>query len=132
MALTVDRPTPRRTGDLIVRPAAASKKFYAGAIVAIDASGNATPGATATDIKGAGRCREQVDNSSGLAGALNVEIEKGIFHFANSSTDPVVAGDIAGDCYIVDDQTVSHTDTSQSVAGKVFDLDTLGVWVDMR
>jgi len=127
--LTEDRNTPRRTGDLLSLPAAAAKKFYAGAIVARDAAGNATPGATATDILGAGRCKAQVDNSAGAAGALNVEIEKGVFRVANSATDPVVVADIGNDCYIVDDQTVSHTDTNQSVAGKVFDVDAQGVWV---
>lgn len=133
MALTADRvATSRRTGDTLTRPAAANKKFYAGSLVAIDASGNATPGATATDILGSGRCREQVDNTGGAAGAVNVDIEKGIFKYANSATDPVVAGDVGKDCYIEDDQTVSHTDTNQSLAGKVFDLDVDGVWVDQR
>ncbi len=132
MALTADRTTPRRGGDLLDLPAAASKKFYAGSLVAVDASGNATPGATATDILGVGRCREQVDNSSGAAGAVTVPIEKGIFRFANSATDPVTRADIGKDCYIVDDATVSHTDTNQSVAGKVFDVESQGVWVDMR
>lgn len=132
MALAADRETPRRSGDQLDLPAAASKKFYAGAIVARDAAGNATPGATATDILGVGRCREQVDNSSGAAGAVRVPIEKGVFRFANSAADPVTRADIGADCYIVDDYTVSHTDTNQSVAGKVFDVDALGVWVDMR
>lgn len=132
-ALTADRVnTTRRSGDVLTRPAAANKKFFAGAMVATDASGNATPGATATDLIGAGRCREQVDNTGGAAGAVNVTIEKGIFKYANSATDPVVAGDIGQNCYIVDDQTVSHTDTNQSVAGKVFDLESDGVWVDQR
>lgn len=127
--LAADRNTARRSGDSLNLPAAAAKKFYAGAIVARDAAGNATPGATATDILGMGRCKAQVDNSAGAAGALRVEIEKGTFLFANSATDPVVVADIGNDCYIVDDQTVSHTDTNQSVAGKVFDVEANGVWV---
>lgn len=128
-ALTEDRNTPRRTGDTISLPAAAAKKFYAGSIVARDAAGNATPGATAADILGMGRCKTQVDNSAGAAGDLNVEIEKGVFRFANSATDPVLVSDRGNNCYIVDDQTVSHTDTNQSVAGVVFDVDAQGVWV---
>lgn len=128
-ALTEDRNTPRRTGDTISLPAAAAKKFYAGSIVARDAAGNATPGATAADILGAGRCKAQVDNSAGAAGDLRVEIEKGVFRFANSAADPVLVSDIGNNCYIEDDQTVSHTDTNQSVAGVVFDVDAQGVWV---
>lgn len=131
-ALDADRNTPRRSGDRLNLPAAAAKKFYAGAIVARDAAGNATPGATAADILGMGRCKEQVDNTNGAAGAVQVVIEKGIFHYANSVADPVVVSDIGNNCYIVDDQTVSHTDNNQSVAGIVFDVDANGVWVDFR
>jgi len=130
--LTKDRNTKRRSGDVLSLPAAADKKFYAGAIVARDAAGRATPGATAADILGMGRCAETVDNTGGAAGAVSVKIEKGIFHFANSAADPVVVADIGNNCYIEDDQTVSHTDTNQSVAGVVFDVDAQGVWVDMR
>nr|AUG44386.1 hypothetical protein [uncultured bacterium] len=127
--LTAERNTPRRTGDLFSLPAAAAKKFFAGAIVARDAAGRATPGATAADILGVGRCAETVDNSAGAADAVTVQIEKGIFLYANSATDPVVAADVGGNCYIVDDQTVSHTDTNQSVAGVVFAVEAVGVWV---
>jgi hypothetical protein len=82
-----------------------------------------------------GRAKETVDNSSGSAGDLNVEIEKGIFRFANSSsTDEITRADIGSNCYIVDDQTVAKTSGSstRSVAGKIFDVDSLGVWVDFR
>lgn len=134
-ALTTDRETPRRSGDIITLPAAAAKKFYAGALCARDASGNATPGAAATTILGVGRVREQVDNSSGSAGDLKVNIEKGIFRFGNSSsTDTITQADIGNSCYIVDDQTVAKTNGSstRSVAGKIHDVDSLGVWVDLR
>lgn len=131
-ALTADRNTPYRSGSTISLPAAAAKKFYAGAIVARDASGNATPGATATTILGVGVAAELVDNSAGLAGDLSVKISKGIFRFANSAAgDQIAAADIGASCYIVDDQTVAKTDGTgtRSVAGKVFDVDTDGVWV---
>jgi len=134
-ALTTGRETARRSGDLLSLPAAAAKKFWAGALTARDASGNATPGATATTLLGMGRCRETVDNSAGAAGDLRVEIEKGIFPFGNSaSTDLITAADIGNNCYIVDDQTVAKTNGSstRSVAGKIFDVDAQGVWVDLR
>lgn len=134
-ALTADRETPRRSGDIVTLPAAASKKFYAGALGARDASGNATPGATSTTLRGVGRVREQVDNSAGSAGDLQVNLEKGIFRFGNSSsTDAITTADIGNDCYIVDDQTVAKTNGSstRSVAGKIHDVDSLGVWVDLR
>ena len=70
-----------------------------------------------------------------MAGVVNVEIEKGIYRFANSTaTDAITTADIGNDCYMVDDQTVAKTNGSstRSVAGKVFDVDSQGVWVDLR
>ena len=131
-ALAKDRDTKARTGDKINLPVAAATTIYAGALVALDASGNATPGATATTLTGLGRAEEHVDNSGGSAGDKRVEIRKGIFLFANSaSSDEITRAEIGDDCYIVDDQTVAKTNGSstRSVAGKVFDVDDAGVWV---
>ena len=135
MALTADRNTPYRDGDSIVLGVATLKKIYAGSLVALDANGYATPGATATTLKGLGRAEEQVDNSSGLDGALTVEIRRGIFRWANSSAaDEIADDDIGKRCYIVDDQTVALTNgtNTRSVAGIIFDVDDDGVWVDMQ
>lgn len=132
MALTADRNTPSRAGEEVVLPAAAAKKFFAGSLVARDASGNATPGAVATTLLGAGRCAEYVDNSGGLAGDKSVRIEKGVFRFGNSAAaDEITRAEIGTDCYIVDDQTVAKTNgtNTRSVAGKIFDVDADGVWV---
>ena len=55
--------------------------------------------------------------------------------FANSAAaDAITLADIGADCYIVDDQTVAKTSATntRSVAGKVFDVDAEGVWVDFR
>ncbi len=131
-ALTKDRDTKACDGKTRIAPAAAAKTFYAGSIVAIDASGNATPGATATTLKSPGRCPVAVDNSAGIAGAENVEMEKGTFLFANSAAgDLITRADIGNDCYIVDDQTVAKTNgtNTRSVAGKIFDVGAAGVWV---
>ncbi len=131
-ALTKDRDTKEKAGVLFVAPVAAAKKIYAGALVALDASGNATPGATATTLKSAGRAEEFVDNSTGSAGDKSVNIKKGVFHFANSAAGDLIArADIGNNCYIVDDQTVAKTDgtSTRSIAGKIVDVDTTGVWV---
>lgn len=131
-ALAADRPTPNRTGELLELPAAAAKKFFAGALACLDAAGRATPGATATTLKGLGRVEAYADNSAGAAGALTVKIRMGCFRWANSaSTDAITTAEIGTDCYVVDDQTVaktSGTDT-RSIAGKVVDVDAQGVWV---
>ena len=131
-ALTAERNTKRRTGDRLSLGIAANKKIFAGSLVARDASGNATPGATATTLLGMGRAMETVDNTGGLADALQVPIEKGVFHFANSVGDPAAKADIGNTCYIEDDQTVSKTNAggnTQSVAGIIEDVDASGVWV---
>jgi len=133
--LTEDRNTPRRSGDNLTLSAAGAKKFFAGALCARDANGRATPGAVATTLLGVGRVRQFVDNSAGADDAVSVDIERGIFRFANSAAaDEITAADIGGDCYIVDDQTVAKTDgtATRSVAGKVHDVDAQGVWVDFR
>lgn len=132
-ALAQDRNTIRRDGIEFSLPVAAAKKIFAGALVARDVDGNATPGATATTLLGVGRAEEYVDNSSGAAGDKSVKIRKGVFQFANSSGgDQITAADIGKDCYIVDDQTVAKTDggITRSIAGRIFDVDSNGVWVE--
>ena len=131
-ALAEDRNTNRMNDDAINLDVAASVQIFKGSLVARDASGDATPGAVATTLRGVGRAAENVDNSSGSAGDLTVQIEKGIFQFGNStSADLIDRGDIGADCYIVDDQTVALTDgtSTRSVAGKIHDVDSDGVWV---
>ena len=132
MALSADRNTVRRSGDTIQMGVAANKKIYAGSLVARDAAGYATPGATATTLIGVGRANETIDNTGGANGAVSVEVEKGVFRFGNSAGDPITIADIGATCYIEDDETVSKTNAggnSQSVAGTIFDVDANGVWV---
>jgi len=131
-ALTTDRNTPSRAGDIVNVPVAASKKIFAGALVARSATGYATPGATAAALLGIGRAASRADNSSGIDGAVSVDVEKGVFRFGNSSGgDAITGADIGNDCYIVDDQTVARTSATntRSAAGKIFDVDADGVWV---
>jgi hypothetical protein len=130
MALAADRNTPMKDGELISVPMASAKKVFAGSLVAADASGFGTPGATATTLTYLGRAEETVDNS-GANGAKSVLVRrKCMFKWKNSGTDAVVQADLGKVCYIEDDQTVSHTVTGKSIAGKVIALDTDGVWVE--
>lgn len=134
-ALTEDRNTHRRDGDYIYMGVAAAKTIYAGALVARDASGYATPGAVATTLLGQGRAEEQVDNSAGIDGALSVQVRKGVFKFGNSAAaDLISIAEIGDYCYIVDDQTVAKTDGSgtRSTAGRIFQVDSDGVWVEFN
>lgn len=132
-ALAADRNTPRRDSAQYSFPVAASTKIFAGAIVAINASGLATKGAVATTLKAVGVAEALADNSAGLASAINVQVRRGCFRFGNStSTDAITLAEVGSDCYIVDDQTVAKTNGSstRSIAGKVRDVDADGVWVE--
>lgn len=134
-ALTTERDTRERNGDLLSLAAAAGVVLFAGAMAALDGGGFATPGATAINLRGMGRVKETVDNSTGTPGDVTVEIEKGIFRFGNlGGPDGITAADIGNDCYMVDDQTVARNDggLTRSVAGTVFDVDAQGVWVEFR
>lgn len=132
MALTADRLIKTRAGTNYSDPVAATTKIYAGALVVLNAAGNAVPASTATGLITRGVAQEQVDNTAGAAGDLNVETRPGVYPFKNSaSTDAITRAEIGDDCYIVDDQTVAKTNGSstRSVAGKIVDLDGANVWV---
>jgi hypothetical protein len=133
MALTADRNTPTKLGTLLAFPVAASVEIFAGALVAANANGFATPGAAAATLTYLGRAEEHVDNSAGANAAKTVVVRRGVpFKFANSGTDPVVQASLGKPCYIEDDETVALTDDtgSLSAAGIVVGLDADGVWVE--
>lgn len=131
MPLAKDRNTPMMEGELFSLPVAASVTIYAGALVAANATGYVTPGATATTLTYLGRAEEQVVNS-GAAGAKNVRVRRGVaFKWANYGSDLVTQASLGKDCYIYDDQTVAATSggSTRSIAGKVVQIDADGVWV---
>ncbi len=100
-----------------------------GALVVMEA-GLAVPGKTALNLTAVGVAKETVVNA-GADGATKVPTERGTFKFFNLASDPVVAGDIQKDCYIVDDQTVAKTSgtNTRSVAGKIIEVEADGVFV---
>ena len=133
-ALAKDRNTSARDGKTFDFGVAAGVKIYAGALVALSATGYATPGAVATTLVAAGRAEQQVDNTGGADGDVTVKITKGVFRFDNSAAaDEITIAEIGDDCYIVDDQTVAKTSgtSTRSIAGKIVDVDALGVWVEI-
>lgn len=130
-ALTKGRNTPERAGNQFEDPVAASETIYEGALVALDASGNAVPGSTVTTLTARGRALEQADNAAGAAGDINVKVEAGVFRFVNDGSDTIDRTHIGGTAYIVDDQTVAATDGTgtRSEAGRIVQVDDDGVWV---
>jgi len=131
-ALTADRNIVRRTGQQLNLPVGAGAKIYAGALVAINATGYAVRGATSTTLKGVGVAQEQVDNTSGADGSQLIEVDRGnAYRFVNLAGDALTLADIGATAYIVDDQTVAKTNGggTRSAAGKVIDVDPQGVWL---
>ncbi len=132
MALAADRNTPLKDGELISVPVAANVKIYAGALVAANATGFATPGAVATTLTYLGRAEEYVDNLTLADGAKKVLVRRGkAFKFKNAAADLVTQADLGKVCYILDDETVAKTSgaATRSVAGTVIGVEAGGVWV---
>lgn len=138
-ALADKRDTVAKQGgaipQLLSLPVAASTKIYQGSLVGQDSAGRAIP-ATATSADklrpAVGRAKAQADNSSGAAGAIYLDVDRGVFSFANSaSTDALTIADRGRLCFVVDDQTVARTSSNGArvVAGVVEDVDSDGVWV---
>ena len=134
MALTADRNTPRADGAIQSYPMLAAKLAYAGGIAVLDSSGWCKPAVTGTGLICVGRFEERVDNSDGGNGDLSVKVRAGVYRYANSAdSDQITKAEIGDNCYLVDDATVAKTDgsTTRSIAGRVEQVDDLGVWVAM-
>lgn len=131
-ALSADRDTPRRRGQITAVPLAAGATVYAGGLACRNAAGYGTPGATATTLKCVGVWRRGAVNA-GAAGAVSAEAERGTYRLDNAAADPITIADIGATAYIVDDQTVAKTNgtNTRSVAGIIRDVDALGVWVEI-
>ena len=134
VALTQDRSTPERIDALYEYDMAADEVIFAGALVVIH-SGLARPGSSGfTDWITVGRAEEHVDNRGGAHGAKQIRVKRGTFRFENSAgADEITDNDVGFDCYVVDDQTVAKTNgtNTRSVAGKVRDVDEIGVWIEI-
>jgi len=132
MALTNDANTPEIDGALVAHPVEAATKIFAGSLVAINAAGNAVPAANTVGLKVVGRAEAQIDNSTGLAGALQVTLKRGVFKFTNSVGAPLTVADIQTTALVEDDGTVSKTTTNSIPAGKIIAIEANGVWVEVR
>jgi hypothetical protein len=123
--LTASRDTREIVGSLLQLTVKAEKTIYAGALVAVDATGYALPAADAANLRVLGRAEHSA------AAGEKVVIKRGIFLFDNNSGDAVDAADIGGYCYVADDQTVQATANSNAVvAGLVRGVTADGVYVD--
>ncbi|MBL4901102.1 MAG: hypothetical protein JKY62_00430 [Desulfocapsa sp.] len=133
MALTADRNTPHKDGELLVVGVAATAIVFAGGMAAANAAGFITPAADAAGLTVMGMAEEQVDNSAGADGDLSVAIRrKKTFIFKNSGSNAVTVALHGKNVYVEDDETVSSAGgTNSIVAGKCLGIVTQGVLVEI-
>jgi hypothetical protein len=120
-ALALERLTPF-AGSAPARgtyPIKANVRIFKGAMVGLDSAGRAMPANTIANgcLRIVGKASATYDNRTGstlggAAGAVDVEVEFGVFQFANS--DSIAAADVGKACYAVDDQTVALSDSGNT------------------
>lgn len=142
-ALAADfaRPSsPDATTRRLSVPVAAATTIYLGALVAtlIGGSGYATNATADNTYRVVGVAAVRAENTTaagyGAAGDISVEVERGVFPFANSSSvDAVTAADVGELCYVVDNNTVARTSSGglRPVAGYVSRIENGMVWVEI-
>ncbi len=132
-ALTADRLVLQKEGRFRCLPVAAGAIIHAGSIVAVNAGGLAVVASAAPGLTAVGRANQPARNATTTDGAVSVLVERGVFAYANATgADALTRAAIGATCYLVDDQTVAATNgtNSRSPAGRVFDVDGDGVWVE--
>jgi hypothetical protein len=135
VALSADRKTKKRSGEVVNIGLNAAAVIYQGAMVSADSDGYLVPAReTATDSV-QGMALQNVDNTAGADGDLLCDVERGVFAWDNSGGgDEITIADRGSVCYAVDDHTVALTSdgNARPPAGIVVDVDSYGVWVDHR
>ena len=131
-ALTADRNTQYRDGEMVSFKVKAAAKIYAGSIVVSDA-GYAKPGVKAAGLIYLGRAEEFVDNTNGSDGDVSVLVRRGrAFKWANATgANAAAQADVGKPAYIFDDQTVTDVDSGASKMGDaiILAVESDGVWV---
>lgn len=133
--LTGERPLRRETWKYKQFTLKAAETAYKGGLAVIKQSdGKCYAGALATGLIPLGFFAET--KTSAADTLVNVELarEVEIVWFNNStSTDAVAATDFGKVCYMTDDNKVTITNTSASIAGVVWAVDSVkGVAVEVR
>lgn len=107
-------------------PVAAATVIRGGAMVALDATGNAIPAAATAPVM-RGVALAPADNLAGAAGEAHVLTQRGAWIVKNDGT--IDRTHIGGEVYIADDETVAASGTL--VAGKCLDVTPHGVTVEI-
>jgi hypothetical protein len=113
---------------------AASTTIYMGSIVCKNAAGYAVPGSADATLLVVGCSTGATSGlptasvvNSGAAGAVNINVRRGVFKFENSTAgDAITFAHVGKPCYVVDDQTVALTSAggTRPFAGTVMGVDS--------
>jgi len=131
---------PRETPELLNPrerhlPVAAGVRLFQGALAVRDAAGFVRPARVAATDVPVGIALEEANNAGGADGAVAARVRRGTYRFRNSAAGDAIARlDIGAVCYVVDDETVAktHATNTRSAAGRVYDVDAQGVWVEIQ
>jgi len=104
--------------QLLSFPVEADTIIYGGALVAINASGNAVPASSSSALRCVGRCEKVADNRTaahggpgpGTAGAIQVSVHAGVFYFNSGTGADLISIATLQLCFASDDNTVNATD----------------------
>jgi hypothetical protein len=125
MSLSNERNTPYRKGEL--RTFEAGGTIHAGALVALDSTGKAIPAAPMSGAVVVGVGQNSVSSGG------KIEVKRGVFPFEVVSGASITLADVKKPVYVVDDQTVTPVSSGAAiVAGKVFDVDAEGAWIEIE
>ncbi len=122
-ALTSERDTVRRNGDEFEFEAAAT--VYAGGMACLNAEGKLVPASATAGLSPVVGVAQRL----GYAGE-RVPVRRGVFAFDADGADAPTLAQVGAACWAADDCTVKKTTAENApVAGIVFDVDDMGVWV---
>jgi hypothetical protein len=131
-ALAIERSTIRMDSsgqsipDKLALGVAANVVAYQGGIACVGAAGWLVNASSTLALRAVGRWSLDVNTTGGTAGATIVEVDQGVFKYANStSADLIAQANVGQLCYVVDDQTVALTNGSgtRSPAGIITLID---------
>ena len=107
-----------------LHPIAAAVAISAGALVALDAAGNAQNAASTVTGFVAGRAETGVDNTAGAAGDKTVLVRRGVYALPLDATNPPTKAHVGKMVYAITPDTVAYVGTCR--AGKLLGFDTAG------
>lgn len=107
-------------------PVAAATIIPAGALVALNAAGNALKADSTVTGFAIGRAEEGVDNSAGAIGDKTVRVKRGVFSCALDATNPPNKAHIGGRVWVTAPDTVSSLNTVTCRGGILLGFDGAG------